>query len=115
VLDRGHPPLSGGKIWAVDVIAAELEHLFAGAPFVFGGDLNSARSFDGRPGFGGNVRLHENLAAGGFHDLRFVCFPDEQQTYFKAGKRPDQVDHVFADGRPRTTLGAGEGSSIRCR
>jgi hypothetical protein len=85
------------KIWAVEVIASELERPFAGSPFVFGGDLNSARSFDGRPGFGGNVRLHENLAAGGFHDLRLVSYRDEQQTYFKAGKGPDQLDHVFAD------------------
>lgn len=43
------------------------------------------------------ARLFENLASVGFVDLRRTYHKAEQRTYFKDGKGPYQLDHVFSD------------------
>ena len=70
-----------------------MQPVLAGTPFVFGGDLNSSLLF-GDPT---EPRLFANLAVQGFTDLRNRHSADEQQTFFKAGKRPFQLDHVYSD------------------
>lgn len=93
-LRRCHPK----DIWEIEIIAPEIETLFAGDAFVVGGDLNSGLLFDTKKNYDYNARLFRNLAEGGFVDLRSACGVElEEQTYFKAGKCPYQLDHLFAD------------------
>jgi endonuclease/exonuclease/phosphatase family metal-dependent hydrolase len=86
------------QVWEIEVLAPELSRLFGGGPFVAGGDLNSSLLFDQRENKTSNAKLFANLAAAGFVDLRPRFSPGEQQTYFKPGKPPSQLDHLFADG-----------------
>lgn len=81
------------EMWQIEVIAHELQPVLAGTTFVFGGDLNSSLLF-GDPS---EPRLFANLAAQGFTDLRNRHSAEEQQTFFKAGRRPFQLDHVYSD------------------
>jgi endonuclease/exonuclease/phosphatase family metal-dependent hydrolase len=82
----------------MDLIPSELHRLFAGRTFLWGGDLNSAESMDGVPGFsGGNRRLREIWRQAGSHDLRARFFTDERRTFFAPKRGPYQLDHVFAD------------------
>ena len=87
------------RIWEIELAVADLERLFAGSRFIAGGDLNSSLAFDANyhPGNPSNARLFANLAEAGFVDLRPRFFEEEQQTWFKAGNGPYQLDHVFAD------------------
>jgi endonuclease/exonuclease/phosphatase family metal-dependent hydrolase len=86
-------------IWATDVIPHELHRLFGGQTFIWGGDLNSDPRMDDYGFSGGNRRLREVYAGSGSLDTRARFFDSYQQTYFKAGKRAYQLDHVFADAR----------------
>ena len=87
-----------GSLWETDVIPMELRKLFGAETFVWGGDLNSAESMDAISSFaGGNQKLREIWEEAGSHDLRKGFFENEQQTFFCRGKKPWQLDHVFAD------------------
>jgi endonuclease/exonuclease/phosphatase family metal-dependent hydrolase len=91
---RCHP----SKIWEIELIAPELERLFAGERFLCGGDINAALLFDTRKkGKVANKLLFENLHKAGLIDLRPRHFAEEQRTYFKKGQWPYQLDHAFAD------------------
>jgi len=46
---------------------------------------------------GGNRRLLEIYAEAGSRDIRTRFHDDYQRTYYKSGKGPYQLDHVFAD------------------
>lgn len=87
---------SAKEMWEIEVIAHELSPVVASHKFVFGGDLNSSLMFDKKPG-GQEARLFENLANLGFKDTRPRHSSAEVQTFFKSGKRPFQLDHVYAD------------------
>lgn len=71
--------------------------MLAGRRFIAGGDLNSSLLFDSTYRRQTNARLFANIAGAGLHDLRPRFYRDEQQTYFKRGRRPYQLDHAFAD------------------
>ena len=87
-----------GSLWETDVIPHELRRLFGDETFLWGGDLNSAVSMDGKPRFaGGNRQLRKNWKEAGSHDLRLRFHDEEQRTFFQPGKGPYQLDHVFAD------------------
>ena len=86
-------------IWETDVIPHELHRLFGDETFIWGGDLNSDPRMDDYGFVGGNRRLREVYAECGSLDTRARFFGSSQQTYFKAGRRPYQLDHVFADSR----------------
>jgi hypothetical protein len=88
---RCHP----SKTWEIEMIAHELEQTFRDRRFIAGGDLNSALLFDAVNRYDYNARLFDNLRQLGFHDLRDS--QDEQPTFFKEGRRPYQLDHVYAD------------------
>jgi endonuclease/exonuclease/phosphatase family metal-dependent hydrolase len=86
-------------ILEIELVVADLERLFSGSRFIAGGDLNASLALDANyhPNNPSNARLFANLAEAGFVDLRPRFFEDEQQTWFKAGTGPYQLDHVFAD------------------
>jgi endonuclease/exonuclease/phosphatase family metal-dependent hydrolase len=85
------------SMWEVELIAHELPRVFGSSRFVAGGDLNSGLLFDTKYGRQSNARLFENLASVGFNDLRKRFHETEQRTYFKEGRGPYQLDHVFSD------------------
>lgn len=94
---------SEAAMWEIEVIAAELRPVLDDSHFVLGGDLNSARLFDDHPG-GENERLFANLHAQGYVDTRPRHSAQEVRTYFKEGRRPFQLDHVFADRDTESTI-----------
>lgn len=92
----GIPRCSESDMWEIEALAAELRPVLDGSLFVLGGDLNSARLFDDA-GNHENERLFENLASQGYVDTRPRHAPQEVRTFYKQGRRPFQLDHVFAD------------------
>ena len=85
------------KLWEIEIIARELVTLTRGEDLVAGGDLNSGLLFDKTYRYDNNERLFSNLAEQGLVDLRVAAgIEEEQQTYFKEGRGPYQLDHVFA-------------------
>ncbi len=99
-LGADHIPVStpNKSIWETDVIPFELRRSFGDESFVWGGDLNSAVVMDENPRFiGGNGKLRKLWADAGSCDLRLKFFENEQQTFFAPGRKPYQLDHVFAD------------------
>jgi len=93
----GMPRCDDKSVWEVELIAHELPRVFGTSRFVVGGDLNSGLLFDSTYGRQSNARLFQNLASAGLIDLRKRFHEAEQRTYFKEGKRPYQLDHVFSD------------------
>lgn len=94
---RCHPT----KIWEIELVAHDLASLLAeGSRMLVGGDLNSALLFDEVYGYDYNRKLFDNFSEIGLRDLR--TSESEQQTYFRAGHSPYQLDHLFAD---ETTAG----------
>lgn len=84
------------------MIPFELRKLFGDQTFVWGGDLNSAEDMDDVAYFaGGNRQLRTNWKEAGSYDLRQGFFEAEQQTSFRPGSKPWQIDHVFADAATR--------------
>ena len=103
-LPHDHIPRTArdGSLWETDVIPLELRKLFGDETFVWGGDLNSAEGMDDVPSFaGGNRQLRKNWKEAGSYDLRRGFFDEEQQTFFRPGSKPWQIDHVFADPATR--------------
>lgn len=101
-LPVGHIPraVPDQSLWQTDVLPYELRELFGDEPFVWGGDLNSAEAMDSFAKFaGGNRKLREIWRRAGSVDLRLNFFEEEQQTFFAPGKRPWQLDHLFADAQ----------------
>jgi exonuclease III len=88
---------SPDQLWEIEAVANDLERLLEGQRFILGGDLNSSLLFDEVNGSSMNQALFSNLSAAGFIDLRIRHFDAEQRTYFKEGRRPYQLDHVYAD------------------
>ncbi len=90
-------------VWEIELIAHELPRVFGNDRFVAGGDLNSGLLFDTTYHRQSNARLFENLASLGFLDLRRIFHDAEQRTYFKEGKGPYQLDHVFCNATTART------------
>ena len=51
-----------------------------------------------------NARLFSNLADQGYVDTRPRHWADEVQTFFREGRRPFQLDHVFADAKTESLV-----------
>lgn len=65
---------------------------------MWGGDFNSDPRMDDISSFaGGNRRMFEVYHEAGARDLRERFHDVHQQTFFAPGRRPYQLDHVFAD------------------
>lgn len=79
------------------MLTHELGALLAGRRFVAGGDLNGSLLFDADNPWRENEAMFANLRGAGLIDLRPRMVPEEQQTFFRVGSRPYQLDHVFAD------------------
>ena len=90
-----------GKVWEIERAAADLGPLLAGSRFVAGGDLNSSLRFDRVYRRDANRKLFANLDRAGLKDLRLPFSAEEHRTYFKKGRGPYQLDHVFADAETR--------------
>ena len=90
-----------GKVWEIERAAADLGPLLAGNRFVAGGDLNSSLRFDRVYRRDANRKLFANLDRAGLKDLRLPFSAEEHRTYFKKGRGPYQLDHVFADAETR--------------
>jgi hypothetical protein len=87
-----------GTVWETDVLPHELHRLFGHDTFVWGGDFNADPRMDDVPGFvGGNRRCFAAYETAGSGDTRARFHPSFVQTFFKAGRRAYQLDHVFAD------------------
>jgi exonuclease III len=95
--DMAVPHCHPQKIWEVEVAAHFLEPLLKGKRFVFGGDLNSGYLFDVVNHYENNKIMFENMRKQGYIDLRLAHSDVEQQTYFKKGKGPFQLDHLYGD------------------
>jgi hypothetical protein len=92
------------EMWEIEAIAHELAPVLATHRFVAGGDLNSSLLFDKKPG-GQEEQLFKNLASLGFVDTRPRHSETEVQTYFKKGKKPYQLDHVYTDAGTEARVG----------
>ena len=68
----------------------------ASTPAIIGGDWNTARLFDKTYGPRGNSEFFERMVSAGWCEIARQFHAEEVQTYFKAGKGPYQLDHVFA-------------------
>lgn len=84
-------------LWEIELIAHDLAPMLIGQRFIVGGDLNSSLGFDLKYKHENNSRLFSNLKYYGLNDTRLKFFDQEQQTYFKQGSDPYQIDHVYAD------------------
>ncbi len=84
-------------VWEIDLLTHELGTLLADRRFVAGGDLNGSLLFDVHNRRRENEAMFDNLRNAGLIDTRPRRVTDEQQTFFRIGSRPYQLDHVFAD------------------
>lgn len=91
------PRCSPRGVWEIDVLTHELGAVLADRRFLAGGDLNGSLLFDADDRWRENEAMFDSLRAAGLIDLRPRLVPEEQQTFFRAGSRPYQLDHVFAD------------------
>lgn len=76
----------------VSIIRHLLKEKFKGERFIAGGDLNTHRGLGDRAG--DTFQLFSQM---GFLDTRQKFYDEEQQTFFRQGGRPSQLDHVFTD------------------
>jgi exonuclease III len=91
-------------VWEIDLAVHELRHLLRDRRFLAGGDLNSSLLMDEVQRHDETARLFANMHDAGMVDLRPRQSAHEQQTYFKKGRRPHQLDHVFADAQTEATV-----------
>lgn len=85
------------ELWEIELIAHDLAPMLKGKRFIVGGDLNSSLGFNLKYKHKNNSLLFSNLIDYGFNDTRLKFFAQEQQTYFKQGSDPYQIDHVYTD------------------
>ena len=84
------------KVWPTDLIWLATRHLpSASARVVLGGDWNAARLFDTVYGPRGNQEFFDRMAETGWHEVMRRFHKNEHQTYFRKGRGPYQLDHVF--------------------
>lgn len=105
-LDGIEIPTRDGSVWEQNVIPHDLHSLFGTGTFVWGGDFNSEPRMDAwlRNSRGGNHRNFAIYREYGSLDTRARFFDDFQQTFFKNGRKPYQLDHVFADARTEARI-----------
>ncbi len=67
----------------------------SGRDIIIGGDWNAALLFDKVYGPRGNEEFFDKMRAAGWRDALKKFQPNETQTYFRKGRHPYQLDHVF--------------------
>lgn len=65
--------------------------------FIVGGDWNN--SLLHKKSIGQTKERFEKFAESGFMDSRGKFYDEEQQSFFRGGARPSQLDHIFCDGQ----------------
>jgi hypothetical protein len=83
-------------VWMTDVVFFHLRPLL-GSRMLIGGDFNASRLLDKPSGAGGNNEFFDRIADEGFVSLHRRFHPEDQQTFFKKGRRPHQLDYLYAD------------------
>lgn len=81
----------------ITVISHLLSQKLSGQRFIAGGDLNVSLLHDESRGGKASEKQLNLFAKGGFLDIRKKFLEQEMQSFFKAGSRPSQLDHLFAD------------------
>lgn len=81
----------------ITVISHLLSQKLAGKRFIVGGDLNVSLLHDEGRGGKASMKQLRLLAEAGFVDIRKKFIEQEMQSFFKAGSKPSQLDHLFAD------------------
>jgi hypothetical protein len=80
-----------------DLVFTGIEELVRGRPFIVAGDWNTARLFDSTlPGAAG-AEFFARAREKGWFECVWEKLGMEVQTWFRAGNRPYQLDHVFCD------------------
>jgi endonuclease/exonuclease/phosphatase family metal-dependent hydrolase len=88
---------SVGRPWVNDVVFAGLEEMVRGRRFIAAGDWNTARLFDAAYGGTAGAEFFDRAREHGWVECARKLHPEEVQTWFRAGNRPYQLDHVFCD------------------
>jgi exonuclease III len=83
------------KVWLLDVLFYFLKNRL-NRPLLIGGDFNYSRLLDD-PTPRGNNEFFDRISDEGFMNLLGLFQPQDQQTYFSEGKRPHQLDYLYAD------------------
>jgi endonuclease/exonuclease/phosphatase family metal-dependent hydrolase len=83
-------------LWLLDVLFFFLRRRIEGTQFLIGGDFNYSRLFD-VPVNRGNTEFFERTEGEGFMSLHRKFRNHDDQTYFKPGLRPHQLDYLLAD------------------
>jgi exonuclease III len=87
---------SAGRVWPGDLLWRATRALpSSGASAVLGGDWNTSLRFDEVYGPRGNAEFFDRMRDSGWCDAMKKFQEAEVQTYFRAGKGPYQLDHVF--------------------
>jgi tetratricopeptide (TPR) repeat protein len=85
-------------LWPADLVFACARNLaHKGTRFIIGGDWNTALLFDTTYGPRGNEEFFNRMEQSGLHNAHGKFHSQEEQSYFKKGKGPYQLDHVFCD------------------
>jgi endonuclease/exonuclease/phosphatase family metal-dependent hydrolase len=81
------------SVWEVDLIFHDLVPFLQGRSFIVGGDLNADPVMDETLSkVGGNRAFFSDLGTAGLLN----CSREPQQTFFASGKKPYQLDYLFA-------------------
>lgn len=81
----------------ITVISHLLSRKLVGKKFIVGGDLNISLLHDESRGGKASQKQLNLLAEVGLLDIRKKFLEQEMQSFFKAGSKPSQLDHLFAD------------------
>ncbi len=96
-IGAGHMKLKNNPdLWFTDVLFHHARPLL-GRGVVLGGDLNSSRAFDKPNQDRGNNEFFDRIAEEGFVSLHRKFHDADEQTFFKKGCGPCQIDYLFAD------------------
>ena len=87
-------------VWDSDIAFGAIRLIpESGLPFVVGGDWNTGRLFDQTWRPCGGAEFFERMEGHGFVDCVDRTHGEEQQTWFRDGDAPYQLDHLFCDGK----------------
>jgi hypothetical protein len=83
-------------LWFTDILFHFLRAQL-GQRLLVGGDFNASRLLDQTLGERGNNEFFDRIGSEGFVSIHRRFHPADEQTYFKEGKGPHQLDYLYAD------------------
>jgi hypothetical protein len=83
-------------LWFTDILFHFLRAQL-GQGLLVGGDFNASRLLDQTLGERGNNEFFDRIGSEGFKSIHRKFHDDDEQTYFKEGKGPHQLDYLYAD------------------